>query len=80
MRLIIYTIFILFSVLESYAFVSVNDDPNIVINEMIFEIEQINKTYFDHIILKEEELLAINNNLVLASVVEAKTRLFIEKR
>lgn len=79
MRLIIYTIFILFSVLESYAFVNVNDDPNIVINEMIFEIEQINKTYFDHIILKEEELLAINNNLALASTTEAKLSYLLKK-
>ncbi len=78
-RLIIYFFIFVISVLKSYAFANENDDPNLIVTEMILEIEQINKTYFDLIIIKEKELIKINNNLGLASSTAAKLDYLLQK-
>lgn len=78
-RLIIYITILFASVLKSYASANANDDPNLIVNEMALEIEQVNKTYFDLITLKEKELLEISSNLVLASTTETKLNYLLQK-
>lgn len=78
-RLIIYITILFVSILKSYASANANDDPNLIVNEMALEIEQVNKTYFDLITIKEKELLEISSNLVLASTTEAKLNYLLQK-
>lgn len=78
-RLIIYITILFVSVLKSYASANANDDPNLIVNEMALEIEQVNKTYFDLITIKEKELLEISSNLVLASTTETKLNYLLKK-
>lgn len=78
-RLIIYITILFVSVLKSYASANANDDPNLIVNEMVIEIEQVNKTYFDLITIKEKELLEISSNLALASTTEAKLNYLLQK-
>src|SRR5690554_5223929 len=78
-RLIIYITILFVSVLKSYASANANDDPNLIVNEMVIEIEQVNKTYFDLITIKEKELLEISSNLALASTTETKLNYLLQK-
>ena len=78
-KIIIYIIALFASVFKSFALENPNGNPNLVINEMVMEIEQVNKSYFDLIIIREKELLAVNHNLALASSTEVKLDYLLQK-
>lgn len=78
-KIIIYIIALFASVFKSFALENPNDNPNLVINEMVMEIEQVNKSYFDLIIIREKELLTVNHKLVLASSTEVKLDYLLQK-
>lgn len=79
-RIIACLVLLIFStVSKSYASTKPIDNPDSIINEMVYEIKQINKTYFDLITLKEKELYEINKKMVLISTTEDKLNYLLQK-
>ncbi len=71
--LIIYIGLITAFISKSYASPPWNEnDANIIIEQMISEIEQVNKVYYDLILHKENELILTYQKLTSATSIEAK--------
>lgn len=78
-RLILYIVLLLLTTLQQVFASNPQNEASLVVEQMILEIEQSNKTYYELILQKENELNQVNKNLFLDSSIENKLNYLLQK-